>query len=276
MAISTSQDNMAVQGSFFIDRLSNQSFIVDQGDLLHHINVFDQSNVYDPTSSQIPRTAAQKVLSIGELVGLIFSHLGDNSRTVAICTSVNSLWCAEAIRLRWKCPKKKPFGKSLASIFAGIDPQRRQLYANYVQEGRLDVVLKKNISVWNAFFREVTFHRLCSLTVYVDVCQPRIYLPHIRAPGVTILHIRFKCIHPRLYGMRRIEDLLKNLPRHMVCQFIPMKYTLLTTLKRRFQGLKRVNLEWFKPLDPKVVKDLTEKLSNLEVCVGKSCFRNGN
>jgi hypothetical protein len=214
---------MAGQRSFFNDISSKQSVNVDRGELLHHMNGFDQSTFYDPTTGQILSTAAQKVLSVGELVSLILSHIGAHSRTVALCTSVNSLWCAEAIRLRWKCPCKQPFDNSLASIFAAIDPERRQSYADHVQEGRLDVVLKKNISVWNTLFREITFPRLSSLTVYLDVCQPRIYLPRIRAPGVTILHIRFECIHRRPRS-RRIEDLFKNLPRHLVCQFILIKY----------------------------------------------------
>lgn len=212
-------------------------------------------------------TAAQTVLSIAELVAEIFYHLGDDTSSLARCTQVNSLWCAEAVRRRWRHPQNRPYGDSLASIFAGIHPDRRQAYANFVKAGDLHVVRRKNIGIWSSFLRGLRFTRLRSLTLYLDLCQPHIYLPRINAPGVTMLRIRWNCIHKQ-FRPRGIDSLVESVPRLTVRRSIPMKYIYLTVLKKRLRGLKRIFFDSiYRDIDSQILNNLSEELPHVEISI---------
>jgi hypothetical protein len=211
-------------------------------------------------------TAAQTVLSIPELVAEIFYHLEDDAPSLATCTRVNSLWCEEAIRRRWKHPQNRPFGDSLASIFAGIHPDRRQAYANFVQTGELHVVRRKNVAMWSSFLRGVIFTRLRSLTLHLDFCQPQVYLPRINAPEVTLLCIKWKCIHEQ-FRPRDINGLAKSVPRLAVSQSIPMKCIYLTILKKRLRSLETLLLQYHEDIGTETLGKIYDELPHVEVVI---------
>jgi hypothetical protein len=215
-------------------------------------------------------TAAQTVLSIPELVAEIFYHLEDDTPSLATCTRVNSLWCEEAVRRRWKHPQNRPYGDSLASIFAGIHPDRRQAYANFVQTGELHVVRRKNVAMWSSFLRGVRFTQLRSLTLHLDPCQPNIYLPRINAPGVTILRIQLKCIHEQYRPRGGLDGLVKSVLRLAVRQSIPMKCIYLTILKKRLRGLKRIFFPYYGGVYEETLGKIFEELPHIEISVTRS------
>lgn len=215
-------------------------------------------------------TAAQTVLSIPELVAEIFYHLEEDAPSLARCTRVNSLWCEEAVRRRWRHPQNRPYGDSLASIFAGIHPDRRQAYADFVKAGELHVVRRKNVAMWSSFLRGVRFTQLRSLTLHLDPCQPNIYLPRINAPGVTLLCIEWTCIHEQYRPRGGIDGLAKSVLRLAVRQSISMKPIYLTILKKRLRGLKRVFFQNTWGICAQTLAKNFEELPHIEISVAPS------
>lgn len=180
-------------------------------------------------------TAAQRVLSTPELVAEIFTYLEKDTcavqagfgnyirweyhSTLLRCARVSPLWCAEAMRHFWRHPKATWYRNTLTHRFELLDPTRRQYYANFVIEGSLDIVYRKNLRQVNDVFRFVTFPKLRRLHISVDNCQPKIHLPKIDAPALTVLQIEVACIHGRLRVQHHLHPrVVMNIPRHItVC-----------------------------------------------------------
>ncbi|OQD86747.1 hypothetical protein PENANT_c007G04275 [Penicillium antarcticum] len=87
-------------------------------------------------------TAAQRALSIPEIVGIVISHMPRCcpgwAQDLLSCALVNKLWLDDSIKLMWKsihqdhASIEHGFNTALERRFLDLDPNRRQHYADFV------------------------------------------------------------------------------------------------------------------------------------------------
>lgn len=97
----------------------------------------------ETTLSIQPLTAAQRALSIAEIVGLIITRMPRSGRgwghNLLSCALVNKLWLEDSLSMMWRSihndhgPLDVGYENTGLDItFLELDPDRRQFYANFV------------------------------------------------------------------------------------------------------------------------------------------------
>ena len=157
-------------------------------------------------------SASQRVLSLAELVSLIFEfvavgylpgddeifYMPENPRRIASstsrvtlwnCAQVNTLWFREAMRYLWSELSGVKFN-ALESIL----PARRQIYASFVT--RLCLVCAPYSSQRNGLLKGLNFPRVRSVAIQFWEKLKLLYLPKIHAPALRVLDLRLAMILP--------------------------------------------------------------------------------
>jgi hypothetical protein len=148
-------------------------------------------------------TAAQRVLSIPELVAEIFSWAAENygkrphpspclcrleaaGVTIHRCALVNSLWFHQAMRLVWEMPRKLNAGS-----FSHITPARRQFYAHFAKVLFIKVYPKHRgwLSRQKKILRDVTFPQARLAYMQILSSVRNFYVPPFHAPALRVLHL---------------------------------------------------------------------------------------
>ncbi|KAF2222021.1 hypothetical protein BDZ85DRAFT_174484, partial [Elsinoe ampelina] len=151
--------------------------------------------------------AAQRALQLPEIVSVLFQiiHTGpyavsythnatkrylDEIDILFRCSLVNKLWYKEATRLIWIEPQIMTYSVSFPDLFAAIPADRRQFYANFVEEVTYMSLNDKETAKHNELFENVVFPRLENICVRLDweSCIPKLNCPNLQELNLDPRH----------------------------------------------------------------------------------------
>lgn len=111
---------------------------------------------------------------------------------LARCGLVNRCWYKQATRLLWKHPAPKfrhHRQNSLPALFDNIDSERRQFYADFIENGVLVTVSSSDASHVDEALRGLRFPKLESLSMYIEGGFYGYHIPRVEHPQLSALEI---------------------------------------------------------------------------------------
>ncbi|KAF4555929.1 Hypothetical protein D9617_2g058940 [Elsinoe fawcettii] len=154
-------------------------------------------------------SAAQRALSLPEVVSALFQYIYagfyysiritedeyghfDEYDLLFQCSLVNKLWYKEATRLIWKEPRQMTWNRGPAEILAPIPADRRQYYANFIEEVEIFVPCESEAAEEKdtSPLHKVVFPRLKRMRVYLDwdAQLPRLDCPNLQELNLDPRH----------------------------------------------------------------------------------------
>ena len=119
---------------------------------------------------------------------------------LARCARVNKLWWMEATPLIWREPHWDLWSHDSATILRRVEPERRQYYANFIEEAQLWSYEPNNNPAADEMFRETKFPRLAKVRIVLPTSGKATHMPRLNAPELRDLEIDPPCdSYPRTY-----------------------------------------------------------------------------
>ncbi|KAI5300884.1 hypothetical protein KEM55_004176 [Ascosphaera atra] len=208
-------------------------------------------------------TATERALALPEILEQIFTPLCleaqlpignyQSGRALQAAACVSRTWHLEAIRLLWKNPPNTR-GDSIPQMLARIPQERRQVYANYLEEGLIDALeSRERKATWmkeaqmhcKDVLPGLSFPKLKSVLVMV---QPEAdYVPPIESQNITDLFIHawheyeWELSTPARIGSALLEQIAKVFPNVETLKFmngVNINQSALKQLAERLPKLK--------------------------------------
>ncbi|KAF3940532.1 hypothetical protein ABW19_dt0207515 [Dactylella cylindrospora] len=130
----------------------------------------------------------------------VLSSIG-NKGVLSCCCRVNKLWFQESVRFLWRDPSAPGAGwKRLPDVFRTIEPGRKQMYANYIEECLMgDIYAKDNSVVINEELEGLEFPNMKRIRIML-MGRYSMHIPRLGKNATKELELdpRFE-YHPDTY-----------------------------------------------------------------------------